>query len=127
MLVFVPIWRRPWMSINDATYGASALARVGCRLVTADAPAHYPIVELADVAALEPQIVLVPSEPYDFSPGHVDELRAEIPAPAVEQVDGRDLFWWGMRTPAAIGRLARVVDHARGRLGQVGSEDAGAG
>lgn len=124
--VFVPIWRRPWMSLSDATYGGSVLARIGCRLVTATSPDHYPVVDLADMAALGPQVVLVPSEPYDFAPGHVDELRAEVPAPAVERVDGRDLFWWGIRTPAALGRLASVVDHARRRLGQVGSEDAGA-
>ena len=34
--VFVPIWRRPWMSINGQTYGASLLDHLGCTLVTAE-------------------------------------------------------------------------------------------
>ena len=31
---FVPIWRRPWMSINRSTYAADLLARLGIVLVT---------------------------------------------------------------------------------------------
>ncbi|MGI9646395.1 MAG: helical backbone metal receptor [Ilumatobacteraceae bacterium] len=113
MTAFVPIWRRPWMSIGSDTYGASVLARLGCRLVT-DAEVHYPVVDLDDVAAAGPDVVLVPSEPYDFAPAHLDELRAALPDVAMELVDGQDLFWWGIRTPAAIGRLAAALDHVPG-------------
>ncbi len=38
--VFVPIWRRPWMSINSATYGASLLAHLGVGLTTDDSDAQ---------------------------------------------------------------------------------------
>jgi ABC-type Fe3+-hydroxamate transport system substrate-binding protein len=102
---FVPIWRRPWMSINADTYGASVLRAVGVELVTADEPDRYPTVELESIATRHPDVVLVPSEPYDFRDTHLDELRAAFPAVAVERVDGRDLFWWGIRTPGAIDRL----------------------
>ncbi len=102
---FVPIWRRPWMTINGDTYGASVLRAVGIELVTATSPDHYPTVELADVAAMAPDLVLVPSEPYSFTDAHVDELRAAFPDASVELVDGQDLFWWGTRTPGAIERL----------------------
>jgi hypothetical protein len=105
---FVPIWRRPWMSINADTYGASVLRAVGVELVTARAADRYPEVDLADVAALRPDVVLVPSEPYVFRDAHVDELRAALPGTPVERVDGQDLFWWGSRTPGAIRRLGRV-------------------
>ncbi len=64
-LAFVPIWRRPWMSISVATYGGSVLRRLGVELVTAEPPIAYPAVELDDVAARAPDLVLVPSEPYD--------------------------------------------------------------
>ena len=43
---FVPIWRRPWMSIGAGTYGASLLDLLGIDLVTADAADPYPTVEL---------------------------------------------------------------------------------
>jgi hypothetical protein len=108
---FVPIWRRPWMSINADTYGASVLAQVGVELVTATMPARYPIVELAAVDA--PDVVLVPSEPYAFADAHVDQLRRAFPDAIVERVDGQDLFWWGARTPGALERLRRSVPSPR--------------
>jgi len=106
---FVPIWRRPWMSISADTYGASVLRAVGVEVVTADAPARYPEIDLADVAGRRPDVVLVPSEPYEFRDAHLDELRAAVPGTPVVRVDGQDLFWWGIRTPGAIERLRRAA------------------
>lgn len=106
---FVPIWRRPWMSIAAGTYGASLLGLLGIDLVTAGLADPYPTVELEDIAALRPDLVLVPSEPYVFSGDHLDELAAAIAGVAIVRIDGQDLFWWGARTPGAIDRLAAAI------------------
>jgi ABC-type Fe3+-hydroxamate transport system substrate-binding protein len=103
---FVPIWRRPWMSIAGGTYGASLLGLLGIDVVTADLADPYPTVELEDIAALRPDLVLVPSEPYAFTQQHLDELAVAMPSARVVRIDGQDLFWWGARTPGAIERLA---------------------
>lgn len=100
---FVPIWRRPWMTIGPHTYASSLLHTIGIRNVFDDAASDYPEVALATAAACAPDVVLAPTEPYRFRATHLAEL-AEL-APVVE-VDGRDLFWWGVRTPHAIERLA---------------------
>ncbi len=105
---FVPIWRRPWMSIGAATYAASLLDRLGIDLVTAGAHDDYPTVELDDVARHHPDLVLVPSEPYAFGDDHLDELRAMFAGSHIIRVDGQDLFWWGVRTPGALRRLSAV-------------------
>lgn len=112
-LAFVPIWRRPWMSISGATYGGSVLRRLGIELVTADADLEYPALELDDVAARHPDLVLVPSEPYDFDEAHLDELARALPSAEICRIDGQDLFWWGIRTPAALARLADALDRFR--------------
>jgi ABC-type Fe3+-hydroxamate transport system substrate-binding protein len=111
---FVPIWKRPWMSLAGGTYGSSLLAALGVANVFADADAgpgggdRYPTVTLDEARARRPDVVLAPSEPYPFAERHVP-LLAEV-APVV-LVDGQDLFWWGVRTPAAIDRLrARLRD-----------------
>jgi ABC-type Fe3+-hydroxamate transport system substrate-binding protein len=106
---FVPIWRRPWMSIAAGTYGASLLALLDIDLVTADAADPYPTVELDEIAVLGPDLVLVPSEPYAFTDAHLAELASTIPGASVVGIDGQDLFWWGARTPDAIERLAAAL------------------
>jgi len=103
---FVPIWRRPWMTMSAGTYGSSILAHLGVGNVFADAVIRYPEVTLDDVAARRPDVVLLPTEPYPFRARHVEELAALAPA---RLVDGQDLFWWGTRTPAALERLRAVL------------------
>jgi ABC-type Fe3+-hydroxamate transport system substrate-binding protein len=100
--VFVPIWRRPWMTIGAGTYGTSVLAHLGLVNVFADEPG-FPTTDLDVVAARSPDLVLAPSEPYPFKERHRAELEQVAP---VVLVDGQDLFWWGARTPAALRRLA---------------------
>ncbi|HEX2038133.1 MAG TPA: helical backbone metal receptor [Acidimicrobiales bacterium] len=103
---FVPIWRRPWMTVNRATYGASMLARLGIATVFEDEPDRYPTVTLEEAAARHPHVVLAPSEPYAFTERHVPELSTVAP---VVLVDGKDLFWWGTRTPGALERLRAAL------------------
>jgi hypothetical protein len=77
--------------------------------VTGSAPVAYPEVELDDIARLDPDVVIVPSEPYDFRESQIGELRLALPRAEVRRVDGQDLFWWGIRTPMALDRLRAVV------------------
>ena len=51
---FVPIWRRPWMTLNRDTYGSSMLEALGIGNVYADAPDRYPTVTLEEAAARAP-------------------------------------------------------------------------
>jgi ABC-type hemin transport system substrate-binding protein len=106
---FVPIWRRPWMSISSATYGASLLAHLGIGLVQVDSEDAYPTVDLGEIAVAAPDLVLVPSEPYEFKPEHLVELREALPMATIIEIDGQDLFWWGSRTPAAVSRLQEAL------------------
>lgn len=104
---FVPIWRRPWMTIAADTFGSSMLAACGWASAFADATDRYPTVTLDEVRAHRPDAVLLPSEPYPFGPRHVAELRDL--ATDIRLVDGQDLFWWGSRTADAITRLRIVL------------------
>ncbi|MFK8022349.1 MAG: helical backbone metal receptor [Ilumatobacter sp.] len=106
---FVPIWRRPWMTISADTYGASVLSWIGLDVVDVGGDSAYPTVELDEIAAVRPDVIAVPSEPYEFSSDHVRELQLACPTSSVVEVDGQDLFWWGMRTPDALTRLAAAL------------------
>jgi ABC-type Fe3+-hydroxamate transport system substrate-binding protein len=104
--VFVPIWRRPWMTVGGTTYGSSLLSAAGFENVFSDAAEPYPTLDLEEAAGRRPDLVLAPSEPYPFKEKHRSELEVAGP---VRFVDGRDLFWWGVRTPAARRRLAEMA------------------
>ncbi len=104
---FVPIWRRPWMTMNADTYGSSVLAAIGVVNVYADASERYPTTTLPDAKGLVPDLVVAPSEPYPFGERHVHELRTV--AADVRLVDGRDLFWWGTRSAEAVERLREAL------------------
>lgn len=98
---FVPIWRRPWMALGAPTYGSSLLGHLGVANVFADDGA-YPSIELGEAVARHPDAVLAPSEPYPFTARQLPELETVAPTTLV---DGKDLFWWGSRTPGALTRL----------------------
>jgi ABC-type Fe3+-hydroxamate transport system substrate-binding protein len=113
--VAVLVWRRPWMTLASDTYAASLLEMLGFdnALAAGAGPAgtaaRYPETSLDELAAAAPDVVLLPSEPYPFGERHVPEVAAAMAPAGVELVDGRDLFWWGIRTPDAYARLAESL------------------
>jgi ABC-type Fe3+-hydroxamate transport system substrate-binding protein len=107
LTAFVPIWRRPWMALGMPTYGASLLARLGVSSIFGEDDGPYPTLELEEAVDRHPDVVLAPSEPYPFTQRQLPELSSVAPTVFV---DGKDLFWWGARTPGAVERLSTVLD-----------------
>jgi ABC-type hemin transport system substrate-binding protein len=105
----VLVWRRPWMTMNGDTYGSSLLDLVGVENVFAADEERYPEVTLDAIGDRDPDCVLLPSEPYPFKARHIAEVAGALPDTDVRLVDGRDLFWWGIRTPAATARLRATL------------------
>ena len=102
---YVPIWKRPWMALGEPTYGSAVLRALGIANVAAPDGA-YPELDPAEARRRGADLVVAPSEPYPFAERHRPQLEEAGP---VVFVDGRDLVWWGARTPAALHRLAAVL------------------
>jgi hypothetical protein len=94
------------MTLNRDTFGSAVLAAVGVDNVYADEDERYPATTLEEARARRPDLVVAPSEPYPFKARHGPELASVAP---VLFADGRDLFWWGVRTPAALRRLRTAL------------------
>lgn len=110
---FCPIWRKPWMTFNSDTFPHDLLHHAGGENVCGGAALRYPEVDLHDVAARRPEIVLLPDEPYPFSDRHRDRLEALAETPAcrrgrVHLVDGKALWWYGPRTPESLRAFRRL-------------------
>lgn len=124
--VFVPIWRNPWMTVNDETYIGDVVGRLGLRNVFGSSPSvdangadvRYPVVTLEQVLEAQPEMVLLPDEPYRFREKHVP-MFAELEIPAREGgiicVSGRDLCWHGAWAIRGMARLREQVSGPRNR------------
>lgn len=99
--VLVPIWRDPWMAVGGDTYADDLLATCGALNVARGLPGRYPRFELARVPTLRPDIVLLPSEPYAFTPADLPALTPYFDGP-VHFVDGELLTWYGPRITTAL-------------------------
>jgi hypothetical protein len=96
----VPVWRRPWMALGSDTFAGDVLARLGVDNVLADAPDRYPRIDLGALPAYD--LVVLPDEPYAFSPDDGPEAFPGVPAACVS---GRHLTWYGpslVEAPAVL-------------------------
>ena len=110
--VFVPIWRDPYMSVGSDTYMHDVLRVCGGENVYGGST-RYPVVSLAEVEELEPEIVLLPDEPYPFSAEDLPEFYGlDIPAARNDQihlVDGKLLTWYGPRMASSFAQLGALL------------------
>lgn len=105
--VFCAIWKNPWMSVNADTYAHDLLHRCGGENICGEKEARYPVVSLEEVAAQNPEVVLLPGEPYRFSRRDGPDLAllsgsAALRSGAVYFIDGKALTWFGPRTRSAL-------------------------
>ena len=128
--VFCPIWRDPWMTIGGDTYIDDMISLCGGRNLfgedlfgDAGAPTRgradrrYPMVELEAVVALDPEVILLPDEPYAFAEADREALLATDCAAArtgrVHLIDGTLVSWYGPRIAEAIQVLAQIFAGTR--------------
>ncbi|MFG2146579.1 helical backbone metal receptor [Streptomyces sp. NPDC048696] len=105
----VPIWRRPWMVLGRDTFAGDLLARLGVRNVYADHAERYPRIPLDELNAAGADLVVLPDEPYRFTPDDGPEAFWALPAALV---DGRLLTWYGpslAEAPAALSGALRAA------------------
>ena len=97
------IWKDPWMSSGPGTYVADLVRQAG---LTPIGPDRYPVLSDPELDALDPELLLLPSEPYRFSKRHQAELARRFPRARVLRLDGRALTWYLSRTIEALRLLA---------------------
>lgn len=85
----IPIWRRPWMALGRDTFAGDLLQRIGVDNVLRESGERYPRID--PDALPEYDIVVLPDEPYAFSPTDGPEAFGK-PARCIS---GRHLTWYG--------------------------------
>jgi ABC-type Fe3+-hydroxamate transport system substrate-binding protein len=132
--VFCPIWKHPYMTINAGTYVHDVLWVCGGDNIFAPRQRRFPLaadlgqrpeqhgaryehrdrryprVTLEEMAALQPEVILLPDEPYVFGEADLADFAPFPDVPAVRQgrihlIDGKLVTWYGPR----IGRSLRTL------------------
>ena len=110
--VFLPIWKNPFMSVGSDTYAHDVIRTCGGANVCGDM-ARYPVVTLGEVEAMQPDIVLLPDEPYPFSAEDLEAFYSlDIPAARSDRihlVDGKLLTWYGPRMASSLMQLSALL------------------
>ncbi|AHM61873.1 Fe3+-hydroxamate ABC transporter periplasmic protein [Flammeovirgaceae bacterium 311] len=90
------IWRDPWMGTGSHTFVHQMLELCGFRNVLEDQP-RYPQLSNDQLQQLNPEVVLLSSEPYPFREKHMAELQTLLPQSKLLLVDGEMFSWYGSR------------------------------
>ncbi len=146
--VFCPVWREPaegladwWMTINRGTYVSDLIAVCGGRNVFAGRDRRYPLaadldaaqpsraeperdrryprVTLAEILGANPEVILLPSEPFAFGQTDADFWEQYPALPAAQNsrihlMDGSLLTWHGTRLARALQELPVLLQNAAG-------------
>lgn len=103
----VPIWRRPWMVLGRDTFAGDVLARLGVDNAYAAHAERYPRVGAEELRSPDLDLLVLPDEPYRFTPD--DGPEAFPDARAIALVSGRHLTWYGPSLAAAPAVLSAAL------------------
>lgn len=137
--VFVPIWKAPLMTFNQHTYIHDLLRVCGGQNIFADRERLYPLaadlgktgmsdsesrrtggrdtryprITLEEVEAYQPDVILLPSEPYVFTEADIPMFKS-LDVPAVKHnrihlIDGSFLSWHGTRLAYALNDIPQLM------------------
>lgn len=88
------IWHSPGIVVGKNTYIDSYLSAIGYQnCVSLE---RYPAI--SDLSDLQPDVVLLSSEPFPFKETHLAFYQALFPSATIKLVDGERYSWYGVRT-----------------------------
>jgi ABC-type Fe3+-hydroxamate transport system substrate-binding protein len=115
---FVPVWKRPLMSLGARTYMSDLLRTAGGENVFDDVvKKKYFTLQPEEVLARQPDAILLPTEPYRFREQDRKEFaeRFELPVDQVCIVDGQAFTWFGAESEHGVRVLADALAQLRSR------------
>lgn len=102
------IWREPWMTVGKDTFIHDVIERMGWQNVYAH-QMRYPETSLDELKSMNPELVLLSSEPYPFKEQHIAEIHQHLPEVKILLVDGEMFSWYGSRMKLAAAYLQQLL------------------
>jgi len=89
------IWNNPIMAAGSDTFIHEMMKTAGFTNVILEA--RYPEVSEDALRALNPDVVLLSSEPFPFKEKHVAQFQTMLPTAKIRLVDGEMFSWYGSK------------------------------
>ena len=107
------VWKGPYMTLSRDTFAHDLLVESGAENPFADHERRYPRVREEEIEEADPEVILLPTEPYAFSEkDRLDLLRLRCRAAGsgrVHIVEGELLSWYGPRMGRALRTFSALL------------------
>lgn len=90
------VWREPYMVAGGDTFINAMMRHAGYQNIY-ESKGRYPEITLENLAKVNPDVILLPSEPFPFKEKHIADFSAICPNAEVKLVDGELYSWYGNR------------------------------
>lgn len=92
------IWNDPIMTINADTFINDMLDRCGLLNVFSElSDSRYPTIMPNQLKTADPELLLLPSEPFPFKDEHKNYYQKILPDCEIRLIDGEMMSWYGSR------------------------------
>lgn len=103
------IWNKPYMAVGGNTFIGNMLSGIGLKNVI-HSNERYPQLSEELIQKLNPEIVLLSSEPYPFNENHISELQKLLPQSQIVLVDGELFSWYGSRLTKSVAYFNELIE-----------------
>ena len=103
------IWRNPWMAAGHSTFITEMMHGLGLQNVASQQQSRYPELTNNQIAELNPEVILLSSEPYPFKEKHLAELQTLCPQSKILLVDGELFSWYGSRLQHSVAYFKQLL------------------
>lgn len=101
------IWKNPWMSVGADTFIHQMMQLAGFQNVTSHLT-RYPELTQEAIEELQPELILLSSEPYPFREKHAKAMQQLWPDTKVKCVDGEMFSWYGTKMKRSYDYLLQI-------------------
>lgn len=105
------IWKSPWMAAAPGTF-IHEMMRLSGLVNCFDKQTRYPELSTEQIQRINPELILLSSEPYPFKERHTEELQLLCPKAKILLVNGEMFSWYGSRLlkfPAYLESLRKIL------------------
>lgn len=107
------IWQNPMMVAGTNTFINDMLHRCGFNNCFENLPGHYPEISAEQLQQVNPEVILLSSEPFPFQEKHVEMFSKICPQAKIVLVNGELFSWYGSRLLHAPSYFKKLVESLR--------------